>query len=183
MKAIVNYDLNYGIGYKNQLLYKIPEDLQFFKKITTDNGVILMGSKTFASLNCKPLPDRLNIVLSKKTTTFYLPDKTVNIWQFSNPELLASLYPESIIIGGSQIYTLFEKYINLIYATEVFEKSKNADSHFHNFDNNPDREYHHQLIKTIEATGTTPKYNFSIYLDKQYYDNLDYNKMKEFKTQ
>lgn len=183
MKCIVAYDQNMAIGYKNQLLYKIPEDLRYFKAITKANGVVVMGSKTFASMQNKPLKGRLNIVLSKKTTTFYLPDGTVNIWAFSNPELLASLYCDAVIIGGSQIYSLFEKYINLIYATEIYDTSPNADSYFYLLEKNPDREFHKQIIKSVPEKDGNPAYDFCIYIDKQYYDNLDYIKMKEFKVQ
>ena len=58
-------DANWGIGYKNDLLVKISEDLKDFKKLTTGN-IIIMGRKTFESLpDSKALPNRINIVITK----------------------------------------------------------------------------------------------------------------------
>ena len=58
-------DKNGGIGYKGQLPWHIPEDLQNFKKLTL-NSTILMGRKTWESLPIKPLPRRRSIVLTPK---------------------------------------------------------------------------------------------------------------------
>ena len=60
--AIVAVDANFGIGYDNQLLESIPEDLARFKELTTGHTVI-MGRKTYDSLPKKPLPNRLNIIV------------------------------------------------------------------------------------------------------------------------
>jgi len=65
MKAIVAVDSNWGIGYKGNLLQRIPEDMRFFRQMTL-NKVVVMGRKTFESLPGKePLKDRVNIILSK----------------------------------------------------------------------------------------------------------------------
>ena len=53
---------NRGLGIKNQLLWKIPKDLSFFKKITSGNPVI-MGNNTYASIG-RALPNRFNIIVS-----------------------------------------------------------------------------------------------------------------------
>ncbi|MBS1174694.1 MAG: dfrA [Burkholderiaceae bacterium] len=54
---------NRGLGKNNQLLWKIPQDLSFFKKVTSGSPII-MGNKTYYSIG-RPLPNRLNIVLSR----------------------------------------------------------------------------------------------------------------------
>lgn len=54
---------NRGLGKNNQLLWKIPQDLSFFKKVTTGSPII-MGNKTYFSIG-RPLPNRLNIVVSR----------------------------------------------------------------------------------------------------------------------
>jgi dihydrofolate reductase len=59
-----------GIGKNNALPWKIPSDLKMFKKITTSGpskNAIIMGRKTFESIGSKPLPNRLNIVVSQGT--------------------------------------------------------------------------------------------------------------------
>jgi dihydrofolate reductase len=54
------------IGFENQLLWHLPKDLKHFKDITSGHPVI-MGRKTYESIG-KPLPNRTNIVVSRKKT-------------------------------------------------------------------------------------------------------------------
>ena len=70
--AITN---NKIIGNNGSLPWKIPEELKYFRK-TTLNKVIIMGSNTFMSINCKPLPDRQNIVLTKNPDKFAINQLT-----------------------------------------------------------------------------------------------------------
>lgn len=65
LNAIAAVDKNYGIGYKNELLIHIPNDLKHFKEITLNN-IVVMGRKTYESLPNGALPDRLNIVITSK---------------------------------------------------------------------------------------------------------------------
>jgi dihydrofolate reductase len=65
ISAIVAVDNNWGIGYNGDLLEHIPDDMKFFKKLTTGN-VVIMGRKTWDSLPVKPLPDRLNLVITRQ---------------------------------------------------------------------------------------------------------------------
>lgn len=56
-----------GIGKNNSLPWHLPKDLRMFKRITTSglNGnTVITGRKTFETYGSKPLPNRLNIVLS-----------------------------------------------------------------------------------------------------------------------
>ena len=62
-KLIAAIDLHYGIGKNGTILYKIPEDLKLFKNLIAGN-IVLMGRKTFESIGCKSLPDRINIIIS-----------------------------------------------------------------------------------------------------------------------
>jgi dihydrofolate reductase len=62
-KAIAAMSLNRVIGAGNQIPWHLPEDFKWFKQLTSGN-VVIMGRKTFESLG-KPLPNRINIVLSR----------------------------------------------------------------------------------------------------------------------
>ena len=62
-KAIAAMSLNRVIGAGNQIPWHLPEDFKWFKQVTMGN-VVIMGRKTFESLG-KPLPNRINIVLSR----------------------------------------------------------------------------------------------------------------------
>lgn len=64
---VVARSLNYGIGLRGKLPWNLPPDLKMFKKITSsgsNRNSIIMGRKTYDSIG-KPLPNRLNIVISK----------------------------------------------------------------------------------------------------------------------
>ena len=55
-----------GIGNKGELLFHLKEDMAWFRKNTLHN-VVLMGRKTLESFpDGKPLPERTNVVLSRK---------------------------------------------------------------------------------------------------------------------
>ena len=62
-KAIAAMSLNRVIGAGNKIPWHLPEDFKWFKKMTSGN-VVIVGRKTFESLG-KPLPNRINIVLSR----------------------------------------------------------------------------------------------------------------------
>ena len=63
IKLIVAVDSNYGMGYNNDLLFRIKEDLQRFRELTTGHFVV-MGRKTYESLP-RPLPERTNVVVTR----------------------------------------------------------------------------------------------------------------------
>ena len=69
ISAIVAVDNNWGIGFNGDLLEHIPEDLKYFKALTSGH-VVVMGRKTWDSLPKKPLPDRLNIVITSQERHF-----------------------------------------------------------------------------------------------------------------
>lgn len=136
MKAIVCVDKNWGIGKDGKLLTKIPQDMKRFKELTTNHAVI-MGRKTMESLGCKPLPNRLNIVLTEDYNTYY----SGFVFLHSEKELIQyisryDLFDKSYVIGGAQIYKLLEKYC--MYAiVSTINKDLEADTFIDNLDVNP----------------------------------------------
>lgn len=62
--GIVAISKNGVIAVNGKMPWHIPSDLRWFKEMTSGESVV-MGRKTFESLGCKPLPNRVNIVLSK----------------------------------------------------------------------------------------------------------------------
>ena len=65
MNLIVAVDRNWAIGKDNKLLVSIPDDMKFFRETTTGK-VVVMGRKTLESFpNSKPLPNRVNIVITR----------------------------------------------------------------------------------------------------------------------
>lgn len=113
-----------GIGYKNNLPWKIPEDLKYFSKLTKGNGnnAIVMGKNTWYSLNCKPLPKRDNLILSssliKKTDDNYEIFNNINSL---NEYCESKQYDEVWIIGGMSVYKQFlqTNLLNKCYVTYI----------------------------------------------------------------
>jgi len=79
-KAIAAMSLNRVIGAGNKIPWHFPDDFKWFKKMTTGN-VVIIGRKTFESLG-KPLPNRINIVLSRHPGTLKreFPDLFGEAW-------------------------------------------------------------------------------------------------------
>lgn len=120
------------IGVDNELPWHLRTDLQHFKKQTAGHAII-MGRKTFESLG-KPLPNRLNIVLTRQKFDDY-----GNVRWAKNPEtalLLAdvhticSLQSKFYVIGGEVIFREFNKYINQFWLTDVNTGPINGDAKF-----------------------------------------------------
>ena len=91
---------NNAIGINNKHIYWLPNDLKRFKELTTGHTII-MGSNTFRSLPKGALPNRRNIVLSRKESEFTGAEHFTSL-----EEALANCIDEEIvyIIGGEQLY-------------------------------------------------------------------------------
>lgn len=144
MKAIVALDNQNAIGYNNNLLYTSKEDFYWFKHHTL-NKPIVMGYNTFCSLP-RVLPHRQHIVFTNK---LYVPEviekvryTKANFGQSSDVYIVNSLamfdqlcknigiaQDDCVVIGGEQIYKLFENRINTICVTHLDYEFK-ADVHF-----------------------------------------------------
>lgn len=133
MKAIVAVDQNWGIGYRGNLLQRIPEDMKFFKQ-TTVGKVVVMGRETFASLpGGEPLKDRTNIVLCEDKQ---FSDKEIIVCTSLNELFIAvKKYPadEVFVIGGESVYAQLMPYCSEAYVTKI-ESTYKADKYFGNLD-------------------------------------------------
>lgn len=130
IKLIAAIDLHFGLGKNDNLLFKIPEDLRLFKQLTIGN-VVLMGRKTFDSIGCKPLPGRINIVISS-AKKFENDEVTI----FDNMETAVEYskrnFPDKdlYIIGGGQIYKQGIKYADEVILTKYNKLYEDADTYF-----------------------------------------------------
>lgn len=132
ISAIVAVDNNWGIGYNGDLLEKIPEDLKYFKELTTGN-VVVMGRKTWDSLPKKPLPDRQHIVI---TNTYQPSTKNVIFVPLNQAKLIMRVQKnvEFFVIGGGQIYKELLPYCEKVYLTKIHKSFDNVDTYFPNLD-------------------------------------------------
>ena len=134
ISAIVAVDNNWGIGYNGDLLEHIPEDLKYFKALTTGH-VVVMGRKTWDSLPKKPLKDRLNIVISSQPRG-PLGDMafSISIDEAKVRVALSEDDEEWFIIGGGTIYKEFLSICDRVYVTKIYKDHDNVDTYFSNLD-------------------------------------------------
>lgn len=121
---------NGAIGCRNKLIYWLPNDLKRFKALTTGHTII-MGSNTFRSLPKGALPDRRNIVLSRKENNFPGAEHFISL-----DEALNSCKDEEIvyIIGGEMLYCTALPLARQMQLTEVADTPTEADAFFPAFD-------------------------------------------------
>ena len=117
---------NRAIGYKNKLLYWLPNDLKRFKLLTTGH-TILMGRRTFESLPKGALPNRRNCVLTRSAER--LPGcECFGSWD----EFLITCMPdeEIFIIGGATLYNKLLDKVDRLCLTEIDDTPAEADAFF-----------------------------------------------------
>lgn len=136
---IVAVGLNNEIGICNKLPWRSPSDLKNFKEIT-ENGIIIMGRKTFESLP-KLLPNRKHIVISKEVSQKLAYHNPEVLYYSSIEEALDDCKNKELervfIIGGSSIYkqVIDKDLINELYITSI-NWTGNADKFFPKIDLN-----------------------------------------------
>jgi len=130
VSLIVAADLKGGIGKNNGLPWSFPEDLKRFKRIT-ENHAVIMGKNTYLSIG-RPLPNRLNIVLSRHAPVPPHPDvKLARTLEDALKIAEGHGKPEVFIIGGANVYEQALPIANRIHLTKipgVYE----CDAHFPN---------------------------------------------------
>jgi dihydrofolate reductase len=124
--GIVAVDRNLAIGKGGQLPWHYSSDLKFFRQQTTSSACV-MGYKTWLTLK-KPLPERLNIVLSRHSGI--APQASVLVLRDSLAvlSLVPYLASDLFIIGGKQIYETFLEEITRWVVTEIPLAIEDADT-------------------------------------------------------
>lgn len=130
ISVIVAVAENGAIGRDNNLIWRLPNDLKYFKALTLGHTII-MGSNTFRSLPSGALPGRENVVLSRSDAEF--PGATV---YRSIEEAIEAVknQEEVFVIGGAQIYKQVMAYADKLYITEVAASFPDADVFFPEID-------------------------------------------------
>jgi len=162
MDLIVAVDANWGIGKDGDLLHPISADLKYFRQKTTGN-VLVMGRKTLESFpNKKPLPNRVNIVLTNNKN--YEAEGVVLCHGIDElPEVLKEYADKQIFVaGGGTIYKQLLPLCETAYVTKIYEAYE-ADTHFPNLDEDPAWELT-EKGEMQEEKGV--KFSFDIYKRK-----------------
>ena len=139
---------NRAIGYENKLIYWLPNDLKRFKQLTTGHTII-MGSNTFRSLPKGALPNRRNVVLSRRSKDFPGCDVYPSL-----EKALKSCQPDEdiYIIGGASVYEQAVKVADRLCLTEIDDVPQEADTFF------PD--YSDWRVETKEAHPKDERHAF-----------------------
>lgn len=141
---IAAHDRHGGIGYNNELPWKIPEDMAFFKNATMGKPVI-MGRRTHESIG-RALPGRENIVITSKASRQFKGCITSVSLEAAIAYCEHRKEEEVFIIGGAMLYESALKYAHKLMLTEI-SYDFYCDVHFPRFDRNKFietcREYHH----------------------------------------
>lgn len=123
--GIVAIAKNFAIGKNGKLPWHYPADLKFFKQTTTGNAVV-MGMNTWRSIG-RPLPNRLNIVLSRSETVESQPNVILLRSKEDVLGLSAYLNCDVFIIGGAKTYETFAGTFEKWIVTDVPETIEDAD--------------------------------------------------------
>lgn len=122
---------NHVIGYDNWMPWHIPNDLQYVKKMTS-NQTIIMGRKTFDTFK-KPLPNRTNVILTSDENYQQPGCKVIHSieevlkWNAKDPEQLF------FIFGGGEVYRQFLQHADRMYLTYIDEEFE-GDTYFPKYD-------------------------------------------------
>ena len=122
---------NRVVGIDNRLPWHLPEDLKYFKRITTGKAII-MGRKTYESIG-RPLPNRTNIVISRNSDfraegvkVVASLDAAINLATDVNA---SNGVQEVMIIGGASIYEAALPEAERLYITHVHAEVE-GDAYF-----------------------------------------------------
>ena len=147
---------NRELGKNNDLIWHLPNDLKFFREVTS-NHTIIMGRNTFESLP-RMLPNRKHIVLTSRDG---LPSE-VEVYRELKQilERYKDTEEEIFIIGGASIYTQFLEHSSKLYLTEI-DAEEQASVYLPEFDK---EQYEREVLKENEDNGIS--YKHVLYIKK-----------------
>lgn len=138
MNLIASADAGWGIGCKNQLLVRIPDDMRFFREMTTGK-VVVMGRWTMESLPNGILTGRVNIVLTRDTAFRAKGAVVVHSLDALRSELAQYDTEDVYVIGGESVYRQLLDECSTAYITKI-DFTYSADAYFPDLDQLPEWE-------------------------------------------
>lgn len=120
------------IGIKNSLPWKLPNDMKWFRKNTMGKPIV-MGRKTFESFGAKPLPGRINIIISRDKS--YQASDSIVVHSVDEAIKAAGDVDEVMIIGGASFYEQMLPKADRLYLTFVHAEL-DGDAWFPEINNN-----------------------------------------------
>lgn len=134
MDAIVAVYADWGIGAGGTQPIALKADRKFFRRITKD-ACVIVGRKTLEDFpGGKPLPNRVNLVLStgnpevEGARVVHSPEEALK---------LAGDYPRALVIGGASVYRQMLPFCRRVYVTKLSARP-DSDVFFPNLDQDPE---------------------------------------------
>lgn len=167
MNAIVMCDKLCGIGYQGEQSLYLKNDLKRFRELTTNN-IIIYGRKTLETFpEKKPLPNRINMILSNSVELQKrYPDE---VYSDITTAAIDAIIKANIshcniyVIGGESIFNQFKDYIDTVYMTRVDTIFQNCDKYFKVFECNPFELTHCEEMNDYDVNGNEYHTEFQIY--------------------
>ena len=153
---------NRAIGVKGGLPWHLPEDLKYFKKVTSGYPVI-MGRTTYFSLPFRPLKGRLNIVLNLGGDP--IPEVVcTNSFDEAYAAAAGSDASKCFIMGGASVYRAAINDMDTLYITHVHTTIPEADAHFPEI--NPEIWREESRSDTLTDPQTGYSFEFTVYVKR-----------------
>ena len=164
IKLIVAASENNVIGVKNDLPWHLPNDMNFFKRMTL-NTTVIMGRKNYLSIpeKYRPLKKRLNIIITKNKA-FHAQDCLIANSLEEAIKIGKKAQKDIYVIGGGMVYkyAIKNNLIDMIYLTRV-HATINGDTFFPEINMN-----HWEVINSeFHAKDQNHKYDFTFFTLKK----------------
>jgi dihydrofolate reductase len=162
LSIIVAMANNRAIGKDNQLLWHLPEDLKYFKRMTMGKPMI-MGRKTFESIG-RPLPGRLNIVVTRQSNWQFEGVKVVHSIDAAKKLAQAQAFIDGVyevmLIGGAELYKTSIDHADKLYVTRV-DTDIDGDAFFPEIDANQWQEINRESFQASDSALKTNPYAYA----------------------
>ena len=167
-KIIACVNKRNAIGKDGKLMYNIKNDMNNFVRITKYNGVVIMGRKTFESIGGKPLPGRVNIIMTEDTDysvdgsfeNLYITHSISDVYN-----LCEAFFPdrELFVIGGASIYRQFldSGMVDEILLTVVNDDAE-GDAYFPDIDTDDWYLYYKSMAQTSSYMNNETSFYFEV---------------------
>ncbi len=168
VSIITAMDKNRLIGRNNNLPWRLPKDLEYFRRITMGKRII-MGRKTYEAIG-RLLDGRENIIITRNKNFIIKNGIVIH----SLKELLEKYNNEELfVIGGGEIYKQFLPYANKLYITKIHHEFE-GDTYFPWINNNEWTEIY--IEKGVQNKENPYKYFYHVYEKNNRY--IDMNSLR-----
>ncbi len=165
LTSIVAVNKQGVIGVGNALPWRVKSDMQFFKKVTTGN-VVIMGRKTHDSLG-QCLPNRHNVVVSHQFALFENTASCVLEYGIFDALLAAEKAPQSFdeifVIGGASMYAQFSGLVDRYLITVINKAVPHGDAFFDEGIVGNDADWEIEAISAGTANSSGDEADFEIF--------------------